>query len=203
MKYKVENNGGPAIRSIKAVFALVAIISFAGESHGQNAGKLKTVGNELFFETKIRPLLSENCFKCHGEKKQKGGLRLDSIHRILEGGDLGAAIIPGNVKGSLLVKAIRWQAGEYAEETLEMPPKKKLTKQQVDLLTKWIEMGAPWPQSEADIANSKKEQKDPRAGIWMEAGDHWAFQAVGHTVVPKAEKQPGEKISSIVLSLKI
>lgn len=188
MKYKVEKKGDLLAWKIKAVAAAVVIIFAVGEIHGQNAVKVKATGNELFFETKIRPLLSENCFKCHGEKKQKGGLRLDSIQRVLKGGDLGAAIIPGNVKGSLLVKAIRWQAGEYAEETLEMPPKKKLTKQQVDLLTQWIEMGAPWPQSEADIANSKKEQKDPRAGIWAAASDHWAFQKVGHTVIPKDQK---------------
>ncbi|NOY01085.1 MAG: DUF1553 domain-containing protein [Verrucomicrobia bacterium] len=188
MKYRVKTNGGSASGITKNALVAVAVlfsVGEVGEVRGQNTGKVKAAADELFFETQIRPLLSQNCFKCHGEEKQKGGLRLDSIHRILQGGDLGASLIPGNVKGSLMAKAIRWEAGEYAEETLEMPPKKKLSKDQIALLTKWIEMGAPWPQSAADIANSQKKIEDPRAGIWKAAAEHWAFQAVGHTVIPK------------------
>ena len=56
-----------------------------------------------FFEQKIRPLLSDQCFKCHGEKKQKAELRLDGLHFILEGGDGGPAVVPGDPAQSLLV----------------------------------------------------------------------------------------------------
>src|SRR5262245_21626870 len=59
-----------------------------------------------FFENKVRPLLVENCFKCHGDKKPKAGLRLDSRAAILEGGDSGPAIVPGDPAKSLLVKAV-------------------------------------------------------------------------------------------------
>src|SRR5438046_2859818 len=48
-----------------------------------------------FFETQVRPLLVDNCFSCHGEKKQKGGLRLDSPQALLKGGKNGAVIVPG------------------------------------------------------------------------------------------------------------
>src|SRR5262245_56250182 len=66
-----------------------------------------------FFEIKIRPVLAENCFQGHGEKKQRGSLRLDSLATILEGGDQGPAIVPGHPEKSLLVKAIGYEDKEF------------------------------------------------------------------------------------------
>src|SRR5262245_35402153 len=64
-------------------------------------------GNE-FFEQRIRPLLVEQCYKCHSAEaeKIKGGLRLDSRDALLKGGDTGPAIIPGDPDRSLLIKAV-------------------------------------------------------------------------------------------------
>ena len=78
-------------------------------------------GGLRFFEEKIRPLLSENCFECHGSKKQKAGLRLDARARLLKGGESGPAIVPGKPGESLLIEAV-----SYRSSDLEMPPKKKL-----------------------------------------------------------------------------
>src|SRR5205823_5394278 len=61
-----------------------------------------------FFETSIRPLLVENCYSCHGDKKQKGELRLDSRASALRGGELGVVIVPGKPDQSLLIKAVRY-----------------------------------------------------------------------------------------------
>src|ERR1051325_10099444 len=61
-----------------------------------------------FFETSIRPLLIENCHSCHGEKKQKGELRLDSRAAAMHGGELGPVIVPGKPDESLLIKAVRY-----------------------------------------------------------------------------------------------
>jgi hypothetical protein len=60
-----------------------------------------------FFESRIRPVLVENCLKCHGETKANAKLRLDSKAAVLKGGISGPAIVPGNAKDSLLIKAIR------------------------------------------------------------------------------------------------
>src|SRR5262249_17307428 len=60
-----------------------------------------------FFEQKVRPLLTENCFECHSAKKQRGGLRLDSLASALTGGDQGPALVPGQPDRSLLIKAVR------------------------------------------------------------------------------------------------
>ena len=81
-----------------------------------------------FFETKIRPVLVERCYKCHSaealrQNKLKGELQLDTREAVLKGGETGPAIVPGDVKASLLLQAIRH------EKSLEMPPKSKLPKE--------------------------------------------------------------------------
>src|SRR4051812_9625695 len=60
-----------------------------------------------FFETRVRPVLAEHCVACHGPKKQMSGLRLDSREALLEGGDKGTAVRPGDPEGSRLVQAVR------------------------------------------------------------------------------------------------
>ena len=121
-----------------------------------------------FFETKIRPLLSDQCFKCHGEKKQKANLRLDSLQNILQGGDAGAAVIPGDAPGSLLMKAI-----SYEDSDMQMPPDNKLEPEQIKDLKKWIELGAPWPEHDALEVNALKTGEFTHADrAW------WAFQPV-------------------------
>ncbi|MDF2440799.1 MAG: hypothetical protein JWN98_1783, partial [Abditibacteriota bacterium] len=79
-----------------------------------------------FFETKIRPVLFENCMKCHGDKKQAAELRLDSRAAMLAGNDSGPAVVPGDPDKSLLIKAVR-----YTDEEMQMPPSKKLPAQQI------------------------------------------------------------------------
>src|SRR6266581_4167648 len=81
-----------------------------------------------FFEKRIRPVLSEQCYKCHSStsEKLKGGLMLDSREAWLKGGDTGPAITPGEPEKSLLVEAIRWKNSD-----MQMPPKKALAPQQI------------------------------------------------------------------------
>src|SRR3954471_11815735 len=78
-----------------------------------------------FFESKIRPVLVEQCYKCHSMesgKKLKAGLFLDSREGMLKGGESGAAVVPGKPEQSLLIKAIQHTPGE----DLQMPPKTRL-----------------------------------------------------------------------------
>ena len=69
-------------------------------------------GEQLdFFEKRIRPVLAEKCYKCHGQEaeKIKGGLTLDTREGIRRGGDNGPAVVPGNAKESLLLEAIHYK----------------------------------------------------------------------------------------------
>ncbi len=136
--------------------------------------KLDPAGIE-FFEAKIRPILVEQCYKCHGEKSEKirGGLLLDSKAGVLKGGDNGPAIVPGAPEKSLLIKAVR-----YTDDDLQMPPKgKKLAPDQVQALEAWVKMGAPDPRTGATAALASADK----------TASHWAYQPVRTPPVPNPE----------------
>src|SRR5687767_13723939 len=124
-----------------------------------------------FFESKIRPLLAENCYSCHSAKaeKLKGDLRLDSRDGILKGGESGSpAITPGNPDGSPLIIAVR-----YDEEGLQMPPKKKLEAAQIAHLEAWVTMGAPMPGD----ADRRQTTTTTSTRMSIEEGrKFWSFQ---------------------------
>lgn len=113
-----------------------------------------------FFEAKIRPLLAQRCFDCHGPETQECGLRLDSLAAMLEGGESGPAIVRGSSKESLLVEAINYAS-------LQMPPDEKLNNDQIAALTAWIETGALWPGARGDpqakVRRSEKFTAEDRA----------------------------------------
>ena len=94
-----------------------------------------------FFERKVRPILVEHCHQCHSAaKKQEAHLLLDSRDGMLKGGDSGPAVIPGRPDKSRLVRAVG-----YEDVALQMPPRGKLSAEQIADLTRWVEIGAPWP----------------------------------------------------------
>jgi hypothetical protein len=141
-----------------------------------------------FFESKVRPLLVENCYSCHGDKKQKGGLRLDSIQVALKGGKNGPAIVPGKPAESKLVVAV-----SYKDEDLQMPPDDALPAEQVAVLAQWVQMGAPWPASggaAVTVAPSKKRT------ITDEDRAFWSFQPP-REVAPPAVADNGWSKSSV------
>ena len=119
-----------------------------------------------FFETKVRPLLTEQCLDCHSnvKGKVKGGLSMDSRQELLKGGENGEIYNSKEVKSSVLIKAINWDGD------LHMPEKKKLTPEQILIFSQWFDMGLP--DSREDI----KPLKDKTS--------HWAFQPVVKPKVP-------------------
>jgi hypothetical protein len=106
------------------------------------AAEPERAAGEEFFEAKVRPLLVEHCYRCHGPEKQKGGLRLDTREGARKGGESGPAIVPGKPADSRLVRAVR-----YTDADLRMPPSKQLRAEQVAILEKWVELGAADPRT--------------------------------------------------------
>ncbi|MDB6171935.1 MAG: Protein of unknown function (DUF1553)/Protein of unknown function (DUF1549)/Planctomycete [Chthoniobacteraceae bacterium] len=132
------------------------LVLFVSDAPAQN----DAAGLE-FFENKIRPVLADQCYKCHSvdAKKIKGGLRLDTREDLLKGGTNGAAIVPGQPDASLLIEAVR-----YEEKDLQMPPAKdggkKLPDAVIADLAQWVKMGAPFP------AASARAVKDQPKHLW-------------------------------------
>ncbi len=120
---------------------------------GLLSGTVARAGNEfapgeVLFALKVRPLLVEKCFACHGEEL-KGDLDLTTRAGLLKGGKaFGASIAPGNSADSPLYLAVTRD-----EPGLVMPPKEAdaLTREQSWAIRDWIDAGAPWP-DEARIA---------------------------------------------------
>src|SRR5262249_4376321 len=125
------------------IFLSLALMLSSGAAFAADA-KLTAKGVD-FFETKIRPVLVQHCYKCHsaGSREVKGGLLLDSREGLHKGGESGKAIVPGDPAGSLLYQAINF-------ETFEMPPGDKLPDNVIHDFEKWIEMGAPDPRTKSD-----------------------------------------------------
>lgn len=133
-----------------------------------------------FFESKIRPVLVSKCYDCHSAEaeKVKGGLALDTREGLRNGGDTGHGVIPGDLSGSLLIKALR-----YDDSDLQMPPKKQGGKLSADVIAdfeKWVKMGAPDPRDGA--AKVVKKTIDIEKGK-----EHWAFQLPKKTAAPEVK----------------
>src|SRR6478736_6488861 len=134
-----------------------------------------------FFETKIRPLLTDHCYKCHSHTatKIKAGLLLDSREGVRRGGDTGPAIVPGKPDDSLLIQAIR-----YTDADLKMPPEDhggQLTAVETAALTEWVRRGAPDPRVSASVAGSKDYGPNSK--------NHWSFQPLKKPALPAVKDQ--------------
>ncbi len=167
-----------------AAALLIEVFAAQGFSKDGAAQKPADLSKEdvEFFETHIRPVLVERCYECHSTqaKKVKGGLLLDSQKGVAAGGDNGAVIVPGEVEKSALIQAIRWKDSDLA-----MPPKARLTAQQVASLEKWVQMGAPDPRTEeAAVATKKAKARDSEADR-----NWWSFRPLIE-MQPPAVNQP-------------
>ena len=141
----------------RTVFTLLCITGFS----------LCVIANEdgvEFFEKRVRPVLAQNCYLCHGSQLQQANLTLNHPQAILKGGESGPAVVPGDPHNSPLVRAV-----QYEDNALKMPPNGKLSDQQIADIVAWVKNGAAMPAPDpAPQAN--------QAGIDFETGrKHWAF----------------------------
>ncbi|MDH3717970.1 MAG: PSD1 and planctomycete cytochrome C domain-containing protein, partial [Planctomycetota bacterium] len=167
----------------------------AGDKSSQS-GAVKTFDPAAvaFTVSKVQPLLAARCFECHGPDtdEPKGGLRLDSRAMILQGGDTGPAVVPGQPDQSLLIDAIHY--GEF-----EMPPKSKLPEGEIAILMKWVEMGAPWPADDVTVATANPKEPFP---LEQRKRDHWAWQPLKTPETPaiRAGAWPLDKLDHFILA---
>jgi hypothetical protein len=145
-----------------------------------------------FFESKVLPLLQSRCYECHShEKKIKGGLALDLKSGWQTGGDSGPAIVPGDLAKSHLITAVR-----YADPEMEMPPKGKLSANEIEIFEQWVAMGAP---------DSRVKQTAAKAARVIDIGEgkkFWAFRPVRDEQPPAVKKTdwPLDSVDRFVLA---
>jgi hypothetical protein len=155
----------------KWIAAIALLASFSSAARAEDF---------TLFESKIRPLLADKCYQCHSPqaKKLKGGLLLDTKQGVLKGGENGPAIVPGDPDHSRLIEAVRW-----GNKDLQMPPKERLTPEQVADLETWIKSGAPDPRT---------GPSQPVAGAAIDyaaARKQWAFHAPEEHPIPSVQQK--------------
>ena len=159
------------VRQLSVAAAILAIAAASAAADKIPDDQLK------FFESKIRPVLIAQCYSCHSAETKKGpkaGLALDTRDGLRTGGDNGPAVVAGNAKKSLLIKALKG-----IDDQAQMPPKEKLPADVIADFEKWVTMGAPDPRTGGKP--DTKAATDPNKGK-----DHWAFQPVKAVEPPKA-----------------
>jgi len=143
-------------------------------SAAANAAEEITPEAAALFNDDIKPILEGTCQRCHGkEAETKGGLRLTSRRRLLEGGDRGPAVNLETPESSLLLDMISWKDKDH-----QMPPSGKMQAWDLDAFKDWIELGAPWPGSPEDDTPALLH------GFTRESPELWAFRPVQQPEVP-------------------
>ncbi|MBK9169943.1 MAG: PSD1 domain-containing protein [Bryobacterales bacterium] len=128
-----------------------------------------------FYEDQVKPVLRRNCVACHNAKNRTSGFSLASREHVLEGGNRGPGFSPEAPASSVLLKAVQH------ESDLKMPPTGKLKDADLAVLTRWVEMGLPWPKTEVSADFGKPK--------------HWAFQPVRQPEPPGS----GHAIDAFIL----
>jgi len=125
-------------------------------------------GADPDFTREVRPLLEEHCVKCHGPEKHKGGLRFDTREGAFKKGESGeTAVVPGHASESRLIKLV-----SSKDDAERMPSKgEPLSAQQIDLLKRWIDAGAPWSDSAAGTGVVTRSEMT----ITDEHRKHWSY----------------------------
>ena len=153
--------------------ATLAAVTFAwATSHAQQLSP----ADQEYFESKIRPILVDYCYDCHGDGATKGSLDLSSKAGALAGGSSGAAVVPGDPGKSEMIKRIK-DLGD------PMPPagKEEIPEELVSELESWIRRGAPDPRTGKSAGVIKNEQDMEKAK------SHWSFQKVTPPTIPAAD----------------
>ena len=153
-----------------AVFATVPLMWLSARA------QQKPAAVPVDFVRDVQPILQSQCYECHGPEKARGRLRLDRRAGAMSGGATGAAVIPGNSEGSLLVRRI---LGLDDEERM---PKDgdPLPEAQIALIRAWIDQGAVWPEEPGSASA-------PAAG--SEEPEHWAYRVPARPELPAVKTE--------------
>jgi len=173
--------------AVNCNFAVLAAIVASCGFFGSRSGAAEAISaaqssegvaaeHEAFFNDAVLPILKTNCFKCHADKHEKGGLRLDLRSRLILGGESGAAVDMESPEQSILLQAVRY-------EGYEMPPRGKLADDEIATIEKWVSLGAPYP---GGMIGAEEEQRAEAPGASIDDKDRafWSFQPIKDHLPP-------------------
>jgi hypothetical protein len=123
-----------------------------------------------FWKDEIKPLLEDNCWKCHGADKVRAELVLTTREGVLKGGEVGPSVDLDNPSASLMLQMV-----SYKDEDHQMPPIGKLPQNKIDALGKWIEMGLPFPK-EDEIEPKNAHSHASTTEVNEVTKSHWAYK---------------------------
>ncbi len=136
---------------------------------------VRAAGQQIDFARDIAPIFAAACNHCHGPKKAAGRLRLDVKRLALKGGIGGAVIVPGRSRASRLLARI---LGEGSEQRMPLGGD-PLKPEQIDLIRRWIDEGAVWPENnQSQISNTESE-----------IPKHWAFVKPERPALPEVKNK--------------
>jgi hypothetical protein len=147
-----------------------------------------------FFEKHVRPILVSHCYTCHSAAtKPAGQLRLDERYGLINGGDSGPAIVPGDPANSLILKKVQDQDAKLRMPK-DSPP---LSESEIADLTAWIQDGAAWPAEKIPSSAQSKGQYYERLRARL-----WSLQPLANPQVPSVvdASWPSSDIDRFILA---
>lgn len=169
-------------RSVRRTICWLTCLGLLNASTGQTEDRPDFSESSIeFFEKQVRPILTSRCLECHSsDKTPKGGLNLDKRDAVLRGGDTGPAVVLDKPATSLFISAINYG------DIYQMPPKSKLPADEIAVLTKWVELGLPWPKEASTTASNVKP-----FDLAARAAEHWCWQPLKDGMSLRSNKRNG------------
>ena len=165
--------------------ALIAFSTMGVQARQQKTGAVTAITPQqaLFFESKVRPVLVNNCFSCHGNGKHTDDISLDSMADLLKGNAHGPSLVPGDPDKSTLIHVLSYTG------KVKMPPAGKLRVEEIAALTAWVKMGAPWPEAKGTAKESEagKSGGKPEKIVSAAEKQAWPFKAFQKPIPPKVK----------------
>ncbi len=191
----VETEAHPMImRSLPAVLPFGLLLMTAPDMSAARADDPPpelppAASRPVDYDRDVAPILSRSCYRCHGEKKHKGGLALHLKDGLMAGGDEGPIVVAGKSAESRLIHSVARTDPDYP-----MPPEGQgdpLTPAEVGLLRAWIDQGAKWSADGADTTQAVAIKSD-----------HWSFQPPKRSAPPAVNRAdwPRNPIDRFILA---
>jgi ankyrin repeat protein len=146
---------------MKRIGLLVLTIALPQTVQAQQGAMPPAATANVDYERDVKPILSQNCYGCHGAEVQQSGLRLDLRQNALRGGDYGPVIIAGHSADSKLIKRL-----VDGDGGMQMPPTGPLAPEEIAILRAWIDQGVEF---KTTIAEEAAQPTDPRIAALVAA----------------------------------